>query len=339
MPAPDVKILNDLSVPRPSVPTIASLQQPDRPIAIFSDFDGTIFHQDTGHILFDNHGCGPVERERLDKSIGKTKSFREASEEMWGSLNVTLAEAQKTLSKNLVIDKDFKSFFAFCRDHGIPFSVISAGLRPLLRAALDEFLGKELSQRINIISNEGEITKDGKWKAIWRHDSELGHDKARSVVEFRESIKGGIQPLIVFIGDGVSDLAAASQADIIFARRGLLFEEYCIEHRIPYIPYNSFADIQKDVANLVKGNSYHDHSGQASPTAELDVPEKFQLQLEQSTTPAQPLTSYFPDKAGMFMAVSGGPVATPGPGLVEAAARADRVFARAKSTQNVNVGA
>lgn len=319
------------------MPTITSLQQPDRPIAIFSDFDGTIMHQDTGHILFDNHGCGPEERERLDKAIGKTMSFREASEEMWGSLNVTLAEAQKTLSKNLVIDKDFKSFFAFCRDHGIPFSVISAGLRPLLRAALDEFLGPELSKKINIISNEGEITKDGKWKAIWRHDSPLGHDKARSVVEFRESIKGDVQPLIVFIGDGVSDLAAASQADIIFARRGLMFEEYCIEHRIPYIPYNSFADIQVDVKSLVKGNSYHDHSGQASPTDELDVPAHFKLRLEQSTTPAAPLSSYFPDRSGMGMATSGGVAATPGPGLVEAAARADLVFARARSTQNVRV--
>jgi 2,3-diketo-5-methylthio-1-phosphopentane phosphatase len=244
--------------------------------------------QDTGHILFDNHGCGVEDRERLDKSIGKEMSFRKASEEMWGSLNVTLDDALKTLRKNLVIDKGFASFFRFCDTHNIPFSVISAGIKPLLRAALDEFLGKEASAHVNIVSNEGEISEDGSsWKPIWRHDSELGHDKAKSVIEFRESVIG-VQPLIVFIGDGVSDLAAASQADVIFARRGLKFEDYLIEHRIPYIPYDSFADIQKDVRNLVKGNEYHDIVGRdktsfSSTTREAPV-----------MAPSTPLLSYTP---------------------------------------------
>ena len=45
--------------------------------------------QDTGHVLFDSHGCGPERREVLDQQI-KTgeRSFKEVSEEMWGSLNV-----------------------------------------------------------------------------------------------------------------------------------------------------------------------------------------------------------------------------------------------------------
>lgn len=54
-------------------------------------------------------------------------------------------------------------------------------------------------------------------------------------------------PLIVFIGDGVSDLAAAREADVLFARRGLRLEEYCIEHGIPYTPFDSFADVKREV--------------------------------------------------------------------------------------------
>ena len=54
-------------------------------------------------------------------------------------------------------------------------------------------------------------------------------------------------PLIVFIGDGVSDLPAAREADVLFARRGLRLEEYCIEHGIPYTPFDSFADVKKEV--------------------------------------------------------------------------------------------
>ena len=54
-------------------------------------------------------------------------------------------------------------------------------------------------------------------------------------------------PLIVFIGDGVSDLAAAREADVLFARRGLRLEEHCIEHGIPYTPFDTFSDIKREV--------------------------------------------------------------------------------------------
>ncbi|KAF5100594.1 hypothetical protein DV451_002479 [Geotrichum candidum] len=229
-----------------------------RPIAIFSDFDGTIFMQDTGHILFDHHGCGPEKREYLDESISTgEKTFRGASEEMWGSLHVTLDEGFKTLKSHLVMDDGFKDFFNYTTQHKIPFNVISAGLKPLLRHVLDETMGEEQSARIGIVSNDAKITEDGSvWTPIWRHDSELGHDKAQSIQDYKDSCVGEI-PLIVFIGDGVSDLAAAGQADVLFARQGLKLEQYCIKNKIPYIPYNSFSDIKRSLHVLVDGNENH----------------------------------------------------------------------------------
>lgn len=231
----------------------------NRPIAIFSDFDGTIFHQDTGHILFDHHGCGPERREMLDEMISTgEKSFRGASEEMWGSLNVTLEDGFQTMKQHLTIDSGFKDFFSYTTKHNIPFNVISAGLKPLLRYVLDEFLGKEQSARIGIVSNDAHISEDGSvWTPKWRHDCELGHDKALSIKEYKDSTKSQ-RPLIVFIGDGVSDLAAASQADILFARRGLKLEQYCQKNKIAYIPYDSFTDIKRELEALVIGNVNHD---------------------------------------------------------------------------------
>ena len=64
-------------------------------------------------------------------------------------------------------------------------------------------------------------------------------------------------PLIVLIGDGVSDLAGASQADVLFARRGLKLEQYCIKNGIPYTPYDSFTDIQRELEVLVVSNRFH----------------------------------------------------------------------------------
>lgn len=222
------------------------------------DFDGTIFMQDTGHVLFDSYGCGEERRQILDEQI-KTgeRSFRDVSEEMWGSLRVPFEDGFAVMEKTLEIDPDFQKFHRFCIDNNIPFNVISAGLKPVLRKVLDKFLGEEESKRIQIVANEAEISEDGSlWKPVWRHDTELGHDKALSITEARElaqlECEDGTIPLIVFIGDGVSDLPAARQADVLFARRGLRLEEYCVEHKIPYIPFDTFADIQKEVEKIAE---------------------------------------------------------------------------------------
>lgn len=122
---------------------------------------------------------------------------------------------------------------------------------------LDTFLGEEESAHIEIVANDAEIKEDGsEWKPIWRHDTDLGHDKALSINEYRATAKleaeNGTIPLIVFIGDGVSDLPAAREADVLFARKGLRLEEYCIENKIAYIPFSTFADIQKEVGKIIE---------------------------------------------------------------------------------------
>ncbi|RAH64843.1 putative 2,3-diketo-5-methylthio-1-phosphopentane phosphatase [Aspergillus aculeatinus CBS 121060] len=229
-----------------------------RKIVCFSDFDGTIFMQDTGHVLFDNLGCGEERRRLLDEQIKSgERSFRDVSEEMWGSLRVPFEDGFKIMEKELEIDPGFREFHQFCVANDIDFNVISAGLKPILRKVLDTFLGEHEASRIQIVANDADIRSDGsEWKPIWRHDTELGHDKALSVKEGRalaaESALGGEIPLIIFIGDGVSDLPAAREADVLFARRGLRLEEYCIENKIPYIGFDSFSDVKREVEAIMK---------------------------------------------------------------------------------------
>jgi 2,3-diketo-5-methylthio-1-phosphopentane phosphatase len=219
--------------------------------------------QDTGHVLFDNYGCGAERRRILDEQIKSgERSFRDVSEEMWASLNVPFDNGFEILEETLQIDPDFREFHQFCTDNDIPFNVISAGLKPVLRKVLDTFLGEEDSSRIGIVANDASI--DGaQWKPIWRHDSEVGHDKALSVnearIQARADCEEGEVPLIVFIGDGVSDLPAAREADVLFARRGLRLEEYCKEHNIPYIGFDTFADIKREVQAILAEDQEKTH--------------------------------------------------------------------------------
>jgi len=240
----------------PSPEDSDSSDSPRRPVLIFSDFDGTIVLGDSGHVLFDAHGCGVEKRKELDAAIHSGElSFRDASEQMWGSLNVPFEDGFEVMKDRLEIDPAFQEFHDFCIERKIPFNVISAGIKPVLRRVLDEFVGEQ-AQHIDIVANDAHISEDGsEWKIVWKDDTSLGHDKAASIQAARSQATEDTDdepPLIIFIGDGVSDLPAARECDVLFARRGLRLEEYCIEHNIPYIPFDTFKDIEREVAKIIK---------------------------------------------------------------------------------------
>lgn len=184
-----------------------------------------------------------------------TRSFREVSDDLYASLDVPFESGFEVMKTALNIDPGFQSFHEFCFNNHIPFNVISAGLKPVLRKVLDHFIGESMSKHIEIVANDAKIT-DGKWEAVWRHDNELGHDKALSINEFKERAAmesdNGTIPMIIFIGDGVSDLPAARESDVLFARRGLKLEQYCVENKIEYTPFDTFADIQREVIKIAK---------------------------------------------------------------------------------------
>ena len=163
--------------------------------------------QDTGHILFNNFGCGSERRKTLDEQIHLgERSFCDVSEEMWGSLDMPFG---LTVMKDaLDIDSEFQTFHKFCLNNRIPFNVISAGLKPVLRRVLDHVLGEEASSNIEIVANDATISSDGsKWKPVWLRDTEPGHDKAEFINGYREHAKlesnDGTIPMIDFISDGV----------------------------------------------------------------------------------------------------------------------------------------
>lgn len=62
---------------------------------------------------------------------------------MWGSLNVPFEDGFEIMEKTLQIDEGFQSFHKFCITNNIPFNIISAGLKPILKKVLDTFLGED----------------------------------------------------------------------------------------------------------------------------------------------------------------------------------------------------
>lgn len=110
--------------------------------------------QDTGHILFDSHGVGAAGRAQLEAQM-KTgeRTFRDASEALWGSLKIPFDDGFLVMQEKLELDPGFREFHEFCLANGYPFNVISAGLRPVLQRVLDVFLGESVRSLMNFRGN------------------------------------------------------------------------------------------------------------------------------------------------------------------------------------------
>ncbi|MCJ1404174.1 hypothetical protein MMC11_007399 [Xylographa trunciseda] len=194
----------------------------------FTDFDGTITLQDSNDYITDNLGFGQARRKQLNADcLDGRATFREIFTEMLASISTPLPACIDTLLAHITLDPHFTTFFHWARAHDIPVIVLSSGMRPIIRALLAKLVGDEAST-IEIICNEA-VPRPGKrvddpsgWTIQFHDDSGFGHDKSLAIRPYREAVQGmgEDRPVLLFAGDGVSDLSAARETDLLFAKRG-----------------------------------------------------------------------------------------------------------------------
>ncbi|KNE67512.1 2,3-diketo-5-methylthio-1-phosphopentane phosphatase [Allomyces macrogynus ATCC 38327] len=217
-----------------------------RPILFTTDFDGTISTQDTGNVLIDI-AMGLGRRDELDRAImAGERTFRDVVAEMWAAVKMTKEEAAAALSSNLYVrlDPHFADVMDWCQAHGAPIVVLSGGLDFLVHDMLAQYLGDRVRE-LHIVTNHGHIDPvTHQWSVEYHDDTDLGHDKAasiRALLTLHDS--STTRPLVVFAGDGISDLSCAGECDVLFTKRGEILEKHCVEHGIPHTAFESFAEI------------------------------------------------------------------------------------------------
>ncbi|KAJ3032693.1 hypothetical protein HDV00_007213 [Rhizophlyctis rosea] len=104
---------------------------------------------------------------------------------------------------------------------------------------------------IEIFANGLEIEPE-RWNIIWRDNSVHGHDKSLSIRTHLSTFSPH-KPKIVFIGDGVSDLSAAREADYVFAKRGKDLEVWCRKEGIEFESWDDMGVVLERVRGLVEG--------------------------------------------------------------------------------------
>ncbi|KIH86557.1 hypothetical protein SPBR_08648 [Sporothrix brasiliensis 5110] len=238
----------------------------------FTDFDGTITLQDTNDYMTDHIGFGEALRRKGNGDVlSGARDFRDSFREMMDSIRTTSFEdCIALLKKNIKLDPHFKTFFDWADGANVPIVILSGGMEPIIRGLLSNWLGEDaVRRRLQIVSNNvaarepgvKDLYKDaGGWKLVYHDDSSFGHDKSIEIRKYSRNADGSVtaaseRPVIFYAGDGVSDLSAARETDLMFAKAGKDLVEYCKRENVPYTEFTDFSDIAKDVESIVEGRA------------------------------------------------------------------------------------
>ena len=202
---------------------------------IFSDFDGTITETDTLVFLATRLGGGARMVEAIGRLIGEGNlSLRDGIAAEMRSIRRPFAEAEKMLREEVRIDAGFAPLARWLKEINIPLTILSAGFHQII----DLFISRDEFPHLEILANRIRPNEEIGWQCEFRDDTDWGHDKAGPLKEAR-----GRGEYVVFIGDGLSDRAAAEAADEVFAKGALA--EYCRERGINCRKYQTFNEIMK----------------------------------------------------------------------------------------------
>ena len=237
-------------------------------IIFFTDFDGTITLKDTNDFMTDNHGFGLEKRRQGNMEIlDGTDTFRDGFQKMLNSWTTTLPETINILKKNVKLDPYFKKFMEWTDKHDIPVIVLSSGMVPVIRAMLDHLLDNEkLSKKIEVVANEAQLKAPGNsfdkpdgWSIKYHDDSGFGHDKSLTIRPYAKKIakmpQGQRRPTLLYAGDGVSDLSAAKETDLLFAKEGHDLITYCERENIPFTVFKDWSTILKMTQEIFDGRT------------------------------------------------------------------------------------
>lgn len=66
---------------------------------------------------------------------------------------------------------------------------------------------------------------------------DFGHDKSRAIKPYAALPADG-RPILVYCGDGVSDISAARETDLLFAKKGRDLVVHCLNEDVPFYPFD-----------------------------------------------------------------------------------------------------
>lgn len=240
----------------------------------FTDFDGTITTRDSNDYLTDNLGYGQTQRKAGNRAVlDGSMAFRDSFQEMLDSINTPFDECIKVLIENIQLDPYFKEFYDWARSVNMPVVVLSGGMEPIIRALLEHMIGED-AKDIQIVSNDvvarpgKNINEEGGWTITFHDETHVtkishpcliranilyrsfGHDKSLEIRPYA-ALPEAKRPTMFYAGDGVSDLSAAKETDLLFAKEGHDLVLWCVKEKVPFTLFRDWSSILSTCKTIV----------------------------------------------------------------------------------------
>jgi 2,3-diketo-5-methylthio-1-phosphopentane phosphatase len=148
-------------------------------------------------------------------------------------------------TKRQEIDPAFASFAKYARHAEMPLIIVSDGLDFYIQAILDRHgLGW-----IPFYANRA-VFRGGHLRPEFPY-YEFGCGSCGNCKRYHVESARAEADRLAFVGDGLSDRCAVNFADLVFAKGDL--SEYCRDEGIPFIPFETFADVARHCRKTLTG--------------------------------------------------------------------------------------
>ncbi len=205
---------------------------------VFSDFDGTISRRDVGNRLFHYFSGGKSEEVVARWKAGEIDSRECLRLEAELARDTTLEEFYEFID-GFELDPDFGELVTLCRTHDLPLYIVSDGLDLYIR----RLLNRHGLDGLPVFSNRA-IIDEGRLNITWPYADEscgqCGNCKGYHVRRLKQPAQTA-----VYIGDGLSDVCAVPEADIIFAKGDLA--DYCRKENVDFFAFDDFSTVTETI--------------------------------------------------------------------------------------------
>ncbi len=191
-------------------------------LVVLCDFDGTIAMVDTGIFVLDRFGHG--DWKNLDTQYERGQiTLEECLKKQFSRVVATREEILVELDKAVTFRPNFEPLIRYCKKKAIPFVIVSAGLDFVIHHFLRQ---KEWEDLVETYTAKTQVTANGIDFIFPKLFDQTSVDfKQDQVRHYRTRGK-----TVIYIGNGSTDYAAATNADYPFAITGSRLAELC-EHQ------------------------------------------------------------------------------------------------------------
>ena len=206
------------------------------------DFDGTVTVRDVGVAIMRTFAS--PQREEVEASyLAGEISVEESNKRQYALARVGPEELEQFISKTPVVRDGFTEFVGFCRAAGIPLVIVSCGMDLYIEPILKR-LGMADIEHYSASARFKDGTVDVQYIDPWGVNRVEGFKSA-----YLRYLRQRGHP-IIYIGDSISDIAPAMEADYVLATGTLV--EYLRTRGKPHFPFDTFHDVTRYIKKLLE---------------------------------------------------------------------------------------